>query len=98
MQRQIVALEEEKQVLSADSSKQHEQLEAAIAQHKSLSDKVAEVTKHLEQKCRDQITDADKTVAELQVNGMPTVLEACLVTCAFSHDCAIDAQSVFLQV
>ena len=69
MQAQLIALEEEKQVLSADSSKQREQLQAAIADHKVLSDKLLDVTKALEQKCKTQITEADKKLTQLQASG-----------------------------
>ncbi|DBA86145.1 TPA: hypothetical protein ACH3X1_005657 [Trebouxia sp. C0004] len=67
MQSQVLVLEEEKKALDAKVAQEHEQLEAATALHKVLSDKIQQVTTSLEQKCKDEVTKAEQKIAELQV-------------------------------
>ncbi len=69
MQSQVLVLEEEKKALDAKVAQEHEQLNAATALHKVLSDKIQQVTTSLEQKCKDEITKAEQKIAELQVKG-----------------------------
>ena len=78
MQSQVLVLEEEKKALDAKVAQEHEQLEAATALHKVLSDKIQQVTTSLEQKCKDEATKAEQKIAELQVRAgalsLPSVL------------------------
>ncbi|KAA6418625.1 MAG: hypothetical protein FRX49_11450, partial [Trebouxia sp. A1-2] len=67
MQSQLLVLEEQKKTLDAKVAQEHEQLEAATALHKVLSDKIQQVTTSLEQKCKDEVTRAEQKIAELQV-------------------------------
>ncbi|KAL0052859.1 hypothetical protein WJX82_008861 [Trebouxia sp. C0006] len=67
MQSQVLVLEEEKKALDAKVAQEHEQLEAATALHKVLSDKIQQVTTSLEQKYKDEVTKAEHKIAELQV-------------------------------
>ena len=95
MQSQLLVLEEEKKALDAKVAQEHEQLEAATALHKVLSDKIQQVTTSLEQKCEDEVTKAERKIAELQVKAdtpsspsvlcssamhTPAVWLACLMT------------------
>ena len=69
MQSQLLVLEEQKKTLDAKVAQEHEQLEAATALHKVLSDKIQQVTTSLEQKCKDEVTRAEQKIAELQVKA-----------------------------
>ena len=95
MQSQVLVLEEEKKALDAKVAQEHEQLEAATALHKVLSDKIQQVTTSLEQKCKDEVTKAEQKMSELQVKAgalpsppvlcssvmhTPAVWLACLMT------------------
>lgn len=60
MQAQLLSLEDEKKALHAKIAQEQEQLQAAIAQHKVLSDQMKAVTKTLEQKCTDEVRKADQ--------------------------------------
>ena len=78
MQSQVLVLEEEKKALDAKVAQEHEQLEAATALHKVLSDKIQQVPTSLEQKYKDEVTKAEHKIAELQVKAgalsLPSVL------------------------
>ena len=75
MQSHLLILEEEKKILEAKVAEEHEQLRAATALHKELSDQVQKVTESVEQKSKDDATKADERMAELQVtNGTATII------------------------
>lgn len=67
MQAQLTTLQEEKQSLDASNDQQREQLQAAMALHRALSNEIQEITKSLEQKCKDQSIKGDKQISELKV-------------------------------
>ena len=75
MQSQLLILEEEKKTLDAKVAEEHEQLQAATALHKELSDQVLKVTESQEQKSKDDAIKADQRMAELQVtNSTATII------------------------
>jgi hypothetical protein len=82
MQSQVLVLEEEKKALDARVVQEHEQLEAATALHKVLSDKIQQVTTSLEQKCKDEVTKAEQKIAELQVKAGALSLSSVLCATA----------------
>ncbi len=84
MQSQLLVLEEEKKALDAKVAQEHEQLEAATALHKVLSDKIQQVTTSLEQKCKDEVTKAEQKIAELQVKAGALSLHQC-----YAHSCCV---------
>ena len=99
MQSQVLVLEEEKKALDAKVAQEHEQLEAATALHKVLSDKIQQVTSSLDQKCKDEVTKAEQKLAELQVKAdtllLPSVLcSSAMLTAAVWLVCSL---TIFLQ-
>ena len=85
MQSQLLTLKEEKKALDAKLAQEHHQLEAAITQHKAMSDQIQQITNSLEQKCRDEVAKADQKMAQLQVRGR--LLKHCLAAHTYITPC-----------
>ena len=99
MQSQVLVLEEEKKALDAKVAQEHEQLEAATALHKVLSDKIQQVTSSLEQKCKDEVTKAEQKLAELQVKADALSLLSVLCSSAMLTPAVwlVCSMTIFLQ-
>ena len=67
MQAQLACLEVEKKSLDIAAVQKQQELEAATAETRKLSDQIEAVTKALEEKCRLAISQADQKTSQLQV-------------------------------
>ena len=80
MQSQVLALEDVQKTLEAKVLQEHQELEAATAQNKELSDQIQAVTKALEEKCKVAVTEADHKMSLLQVGLQLLVSTTIMIT------------------
>lgn len=98
-QAQLVILEEEKEAVEAKVQQEHQELEAANAQNRSLSDQIEAVTKCLEEKCRVAVSQADQKMSQLQVSicSVSEHIMMCICRHQFAESASDIVHSLLIQ-